>query len=145
MNTMPVRGGPVPLQTVLNFESLLAEQPQVELPVTNHFSKGVYGRELFIPKGTTLVGKIHKYQNLNVLLKGDISVSTDTGVQRVQAPFIVSSPPGTKRVAYAHEDCIWLTIHGTEETDVDLIEEQFTAESPADYLSFVEALQLEGV
>jgi hypothetical protein len=40
---------------------------------------------------------------------------------------VVVSPPGVKRLAYAHEESIWATIHGTDETDVDKIEEQFIA------------------
>lgn len=136
---------PVPMAKVLEYERLMKLEPQVELPVKHHFSHGVYGRELFIPAGVTLVGKIHKYTNMNVLVKGTMSVSTEEGVKTVHAPFIVVSPPGTKRVAYAHEDCVWLTIHGTEETDVDLIEHKFTADTPEEYLTFVQTLQLEGV
>ena len=109
-----------------------------ELPVKHHFSQGVYGREMFIPKGTIVTGKIHKYTQLNVLLCGDLSVLTEDGVKRVKPPFVVVSPPGTKRVAYAHEDTIWLTIHGTDETDVDKIEEKFIAQTEQEYLSFVE-------
>ena len=109
-----------------------------ELPVRHHFSQGVYGREMFIPKGTVVTGHIHKYTQLNVLICGELSVLTEDGVKRVRPPFVVVSPPGTKRVAYAHEDTIWLTIHGTEETDVDKIEEKFIAQTEQEYLSFVE-------
>ena len=109
-----------------------------ELPVRHHFSQGVYGREMFIPKGTIVTGHIHKYTQLNVLVSGDLSVLTEHGVKRVKPPFVVVSPPGTKRVAYAHEDTIWLTIHGTEETDVDKIEEKFIAQTEQEYLAFIE-------
>jgi quercetin dioxygenase-like cupin family protein len=118
---------------------------QVELPVTNHFSKGVYARELFIPKGTVLTGKIHKEENLNIITKGDISVLTEEGVKRVKAGAVIVSPPGTKRAGYAHEDTIWITIHGTEERDVDKIEQLFIAQTYEEYLLFCEtALKLEG-
>lgn len=118
-------------------EDEIRKLPPVELPVRHHFAKSTYGRELFIPKGTILTGKIHKYTQLNVLVAGDISVLTEDGVKRVQPPFVVVSPAGTKRIAYAHEDTIWLTIHGTDETDVDRIEQQFIAQSNAEYLDFV--------
>ena len=113
----------------------------VELPVKNHFAHGVYGRELFIPKGTVLTGKIHKFTQLNVLVKGDISVLTEDGVKRVKPPFVIVSPPGTKRAAYAHEDTIWLTVHGTHETDVDKIEHEFVAQSETEYLEFCKLLE----
>jgi len=105
------------------------ERGAVEIPVTHHFSKDVYAREIEIPKGTIVVGKIHKYQNLNILSKGEISLFSVDGCIRVKAPYTVVSSPGVKRFAYAHEDCVWTTIHGTNETDVDKIETIFIAKS----------------
>jgi hypothetical protein len=66
---------------------------------------------------------------LNILSKGEISVLTEDGIKRVSAPFHVVSPAGTKRIAYAHEDCVWTTIHGTEENDLEKIEAHFIAQS----------------
>jgi hypothetical protein len=127
---------------VMRLEAEMLKTPQIELEVVHYFSKGVYARELHIPKGITLTGKIHKYENLNILSKGELSVLVDGEIVRISAPFTVVSPPGTKRVAYAHEDCIWTTIHGTEKRDVDMIEVEFIAQSEAEYLSFAEALKL---
>jgi quercetin dioxygenase-like cupin family protein len=112
-------------------------------PVVHHFSQGVYGRELFIPKGHYLTGHIHKFTHLNVLVSGDISVLTEEGVKRVRPPFVVVSPAGTKRIAYAHEDTRWLTVHGTHETDVKLIEEVFIAHTEQEFLDFCEKQRLE--
>lgn len=119
------------------------KMPQVDLPVKHYFSQGVYARELFIPKGTVLTGKIHKFSQLNIMSKGELSVLTEDGVKRVKAPFTIVSPPGTKRIAYAHEDTIWTTIHGTEETDLEKIECEFIAQSEAEYLEYRKVLQLE--
>jgi len=121
----------------------MRDRPQIDLPVTHHFSKGVYARELFIPKDTVLTGKIHKHTNLNIISQGDMSVLTEDGIKRVKAPFTIVSPAGTKRIAYAHEDTIWTTIHGTEEIDLEKIEHEFVVETDAEYLSFVETLKLE--
>lgn len=123
-------------------EAMRRECELVELPVKHYFSQGVYARELFIPKGTVLTGKIHKYQQLNIMSQGEMSVLTDEGIKRVKAPFTIVSPPGTKRVAYAHEDTIWTTIHGTEETEVEKIEEKFIAQSEEEYLLFCEQQKL---
>lgn len=123
-------------------EAMKRECELITLPFRNHFAKGVYGRELYIPKGTTLTGKIHKYSQINVLVCGELSVMTDDGVKRVKPPFVIVSPPGTKRAAYAHEDSIWLTVHGTEETDVEKIESIFIAQTEVEYLEFVEKLKL---
>lgn len=117
-------------------EDQIRALPPAALRVTHHFSQGVYARELFIPKGTVLTGKIHKHENLNIMSAGELSVLTEEGMKRVRAPFTVVSPPGTKRIAYAHEDTVWTTIHGTDETDVEKIEEMFVAESEQEFLTF---------
>jgi hypothetical protein len=133
---------PMPVK-IERLEDAIRASGTIELTHKDYFSKGVYARELHIPKGTVLTGKIHKYTNLNIMSKGELSVLTENGIERVKAPFTIVSPPGTKRVAYAHEDTIWTTIHGTEETDVDKIEAEFVAESYEHYLAFCEQLKLQ--
>jgi hypothetical protein len=128
---------------VISLENQILNLPQLDLRVEHHFSEGVYARELHIPAGTILTGKIHKFTNLNILSKGEISVLSENGIERVTAPFTVVSPPGTKRVAYTHTDCVWTTIHGTYEQDLDKIEEIFTTNNEQEYLAFVESLVIE--
>lgn len=131
-------------QKVFSIEDRIREElTPVECPVTHHFSKGIYAREMFIPKGTVLTGKIHKHQNLNIMSQGELSVLTEDGIKRVKAPFTVVSPPGTKRVAYAHEDTVWTTIHPTDETDVDKIEAEFIAQTDQEYLAFAASTLVE--
>lgn len=108
----------------------LPKEDQIDLDVltTHHFAPGVYARELFIPAGVVLTGKIHKTRHLNIISKGRIAVATEQGPKVVEAPHIMVSDPGTKRAGYALEDTIWITIHVTEETDLDKIEQQVIAE-----------------
>ncbi len=120
----------------------MKQLPQIELKVIHHFSKGVYARELHIPAGVTLVGEIHKFENLNILSKGTMIVTTEEGMQEVSAPFTVVSPPGTKRAAHTITECVWTTIHGTDETNVGKIKEIFIAQSEDDWLEFSNANQL---
>ncbi len=80
-------------------------------PVTHSFTDGFYVREIFIPKGMLIVGKIHKHSHPNFLMSGDVSVFTEEGPQRIKAPCSMISPAGTKRVVYAHEDTRWITVH----------------------------------
>lgn len=113
---------------------------QIELKTKHHFSEGVYARELHIPKGVMLTGHIHKYENLNILTKGKLKVLIGSGLQIVEAPLVVVSPPGTKRVALALEDTIWITVHGTYEKDLDKIEQHFICRTEQQYLDFCESL-----
>jgi hypothetical protein len=128
---------------VFYLEAAMKQLPQVELKVIHHFSKGVYARELHIPAGVTLVGEIHKFENLNILSQGTMIVTTEEGMKEVSAPFTVVSPPGTKRAAHTLTDCIWTTIHGTDETNVDEIEHHFIAKSEQEWLEFCNVNQLE--
>lgn len=128
---------------VLDLEGHMLQLPQLDLKVVHHFSNGVYARELHIPAGTILTGAIHKFENLNIMSKGDMTIVTETGPMRVQAPFTVVSPPGTKRVAYAHTDTIWTTVFGTHDKDPETIVDFFTTRSEAEYLEHRKTLGLE--
>src|SRR5216683_2107503 len=124
-------------------ETEMKKQPQVELEIKHYFSYGVYARELFIPKGIMLTGKIHKYPQLNILIKGEMSVLVDEIIKRVKAPFIVESKAGTKRIAIAHEDSIWITILGTNLKNVEEIENEFIANTEQEYMEFFRQYRLE--
>lgn len=105
--------------------------------VTHHFSPiddaygcCTYAREMFIPKGTLIVGKIHRHQHLNFIQKGKVSVATEFGVKYLEAPCTFVSEVGLKRVVIAEEDTIWVTVHLTKydkEEDLDKIEDEVIA------------------
>lgn len=136
---------PVSVREKVNIiEAEILKHPQLAPVVNHHFSPGVYARELHIPAGAILTGRVHKYTNLNILSAGEMAVLTDDGMKRVSAPFTVVSPPGTKRVAYAFTDCVWTTILATDETDPAAIEAHFTAGSEQEYLDFVDQQKLIG-
>ena len=124
-------------------ETFLRDYPQVEIPVRHDFSQGVYARTITIPAGVILTGEIHKFKQLNILSKGRMQVYTEEGIREVEAPFIVVSPPGTKRIAHTLTECVWTTVHGTDETDVGIIEKTFIAKSENEWLEFSEQKQLE--
>jgi precorrin-6B methylase 1 len=94
----------------------------------HHHCNGVYIRQMTVPQGTVLVGKVHKEENFFMLVAGDMTVMGDDGrIIRVQAPFMIVTKPGTKRVGFAHTQCIVLNIHGNpdNETDQEVLEERF--------------------
>ena len=117
------------------------EGDQIEIETNHHFSNGIYAREVFIPKGTLLTGKIHKTEHLNILSKGDVSVLTEFGADRHEGHKTFISQPWTKRVVYAHEDSIWTVLHATNETDLEKIEDLVIARN-YDELDKLEAKEL---
>jgi hypothetical protein len=114
----------------------MRKHEQRVIPIRHYFSPGVYAREITIPADTLLTGRVHKFSQLNILSGGEISVLTHEGMKRVKAPFTIVSPPGTKRVAYAHTECTWTTILATEETDPELIEALFTVATEQEFLEY---------
>ena len=98
------------------------EAKEADCPVTHRFSKGVYLREVFMPAGTIVIGKIHATEHFNVLLTGRVTVLTAEGTEEITAPYTFISKAGVKKVVTIHEDCRWQTIHVTEKTCVDEIE-----------------------
>lgn len=113
---LPVR------DAIRRLEQEILECVPAEMPVAHFFAEGLYARSLSIPKNCVLTGAIHKHEHINILAKGDITVVTDDGPRRIQAPYVMVSRPGTKRAGFAHEDCVWVTVHACEETEVDKAE-----------------------
>lgn len=97
-------------------------------PLTHTFADGVYVREIFIPAGVLLVGKIHKHSHANFISKGRVSVRTQDGVEELIGPCTMVSEAGTKRIVYTHEDTVWTTIHVTNKTDLAEIEAEIIVE-----------------
>ena len=116
---------------------------QTELPLKHSFAPGVYARELEIPAGTLLIGKIHKHRHHNFLMKGSIIVLTETnGVELLQAPLMIVSEEGTQRIGYAVTDTIWTTIHENKDNseDLDVIEQRTVVKTKTKYLEYKKKL-----
>lgn len=128
---------------VILIEKELKKHEQLEIPVKHYFAHDSYAREITIPKGTILTGHIHKFSQINILAKGDISVLVDGEIKRIVAPSVIVSPPGIKRIAYANEETVWITIHGTNETNIEEIENKFIAKDEKEYLDYCNRLQIE--
>lgn len=107
----------------------MAPEDRTEMQCEHVFAGGMYLRKLYIPKGTILVGKIHKQECMNIVAKGDISVLTETGSARLTAGYTVVSPAGIQKVGFAHEDTIFINVFLTNETDVEKLEETLSCEN----------------
>lgn len=98
-------------------------------PLKHTFCEGSYVREIFMPKGTLVVSKIHKKRHPYFIMSGEVSVVTEKGTERIKAPYHGITEPGTKRALLVHEDTVWITVHATEETDLEKIENDIIAKS----------------
>ena len=122
---------------ILEFENFLSKLDSVKIgketedifPVKHTFVDGAYVREIFMPAGSILTSKIHKICHPFFVLTGIVNVVTEEEKIEIIAPYYGVTPAGTKRALHVVEDCIWVTVHVTNETDVDKIEEQIIAKS----------------
>lgn len=96
----------------------------IDVPVVHHFAPGVYMRQMNAAAGTIVVSKMHRTEHMNILTKGSITVATENGIEFLRAPVVLKSMPGTKRIGYFHDDSSWITVHPTDETDLEVIEQQ---------------------
>ena len=100
----------------------MVKMPQAELQTEHYFVPGMYCRRVYRPAGTLIVGKVHKHPHFFLCAKGEIIAWTENGMKKLQAGDVVECKPGTKRVTLATQDSIGVTIHKTEETELDKIE-----------------------
>ena len=111
-------------------------------PVKHSFANGCYIREIFNPAGELIVTAIQKKEHPFFLMQGEMSILTEDGIKHLKAPHHGITKPGTKRIIYTHTDCIFITVHATEETDVAKIEEQVIAKDFQDPLITQEDMKL---
>lgn len=122
------------ISDIANLANVMKDMPQLDAPVKHHFSEGVYAREIFMPEGMLIVGKIHKTRHLNIVSQGKCTVVTSARKLEIEAPFTFESLAGEQKVVFMHTDVVWTTIHLTEETDLAKIEEHCIADSYDDQL-----------
>jgi hypothetical protein len=84
----------------------------IEGPLVHKFTDGMYIREIFMPAGSLWTSKIHKTEHPYVVSYGKAAVSVDADEwYEITAPYTGITKPGTRRVLYILEDCIWTTFH----------------------------------
>jgi hypothetical protein len=119
---------------ILEAEQVMSTMPQVVIEPEHYFVPGAYIREITIPAGVMLTSKTHKTRHVSIMLTGNMSIPGPDGLKRIGAPRIEIGEAGSKRIGFAHEDSRWITIHLTNETDLDKIEaEQFENDGVFDF------------
>ncbi len=93
-------------------------------PVKHSFVGGCYIREIYNPANELIITKIHKKEHPFFLIKGEMSILTEDGIQHIKAPYQGITKPGTKRAIYTHSECVFITVHATENTTIDDVEDE---------------------
>lgn len=104
-------------------------------PLKHSFSEGVYIREMFMPMGGLVIGKLYKISHTWFLLSGELEVATDKGNEYYIGPCYVNAPEGTKRVLHAVTDVVFVNVYPNPKNiiDTDKLEEILTCSSYKEY------------
>ena len=113
----------------------LIEIPEDGLPLTHTFSDGVYAREIFMPKGMIVIGHIHKTKHLNIVSTGKARVFYDGEMHEITAPYTFESNAGVRKALFILEDMFWTTIHVTDETNQDKLDDMLIDKNASEGLS----------
>jgi hypothetical protein len=132
----------VPMRAkVERLERELEKLPQVDCPVRHHFEPGSYSRAMTIPAGVVATGAVHKTEHWTFVL-GHCLLTTDQGVKEFKGAHAFVSKPGAKRAVRAIKETIVMTVHHTEERDLDKLCLLLTESKPAELLGGRENRQL---
>lgn len=113
---------------ILALQEIIATMPQVELDTSHFFADGMYARKVFRHAGVCIVGRVHKREHFFIVLDGWLAV-VQGGVAKEYGPgSVIVSAPGTKRVTFALTDCVAMTVHRTDKTNLSEIEAELIAD-----------------
>tara|TARA_R110000851_G_scaffold14313_5_gene48500 strand:+ start:10532 stop:10954 length:423 start_codon:yes stop_codon:yes gene_type:complete len=139
MTDLVIRSKIDALEDAMNTRSDVVGASAFELK--HHFTdNGMYAREIILPAGSIVVGKIKKEEHISVLSAGFVTELTEEGVQHIKAPYTMVSKSGTKRVVVAHETTVWTTIHFSEETNIDKMVDDIAVDTREQYENLLEKM-----
>ena len=93
----------------------------------HQFINGLYVRMVRLPAGMTFTTKIHKKKHPFFLMSGRCRVITDKGFEIMEGPMMGVTEPGTKRLMHIEEEVVWYTVHRTDKTNPQDVEDEVIA------------------
>ena len=118
-------------KTIEQVEADMLTLPQAAADVVHRFGPGIYIREVTIQAGVLAIGHLQRYEHMNVMLKGRVTMLNDNGTTtELVAPMVFVGKPGRK-IGYVHEEMVWQNIYATTETCVEKLEATYLEKSNA--------------
>lgn len=102
---------PVTRERILDLQDHLAAMPQLDLPLRHFYANGLYLRELYVPAGVCAVGRVHKCDQVTMIMGDCTIVTPGEAPVRVTGYEVSETPAGVKRAVYAHADTFITTVH----------------------------------
>ena len=111
-------------------------------PLNHNFGDGLYIRTIHMAKGDVFVSKMHKTNHPYFVTLGSCLVWDGEKSVAIKAPYSGFTKAGTKRVLFILEDCVWTTVHATQETDLEKIEDEIMAKDYDELIENIKEKQL---
>lgn len=92
--------------------------------IKHHFSSGVYIREQTLKQFFAVNTHAHNYDHMSVLVSGVAAVETNGTVATYTGPAVIEIKAGIHHHIVAVTDVVWMCIHATSETDIQLLEKE---------------------
>ena len=113
-------------------QDAMRAMPQAPAFKTEHvFFGGMYCRRMEIPKDSLIVSKVHKSDHLFIGCSGELVVAGQGEMYTLRAGDVIPSSIGTKRAVYALTDVICMTVHKTDKTSIDGLEDELMEADPS--------------
>lgn len=125
-------------KSIFEFENEILKLPQIPLEPAHYFAEGLYARELWMPAGSYITGKIHIKEHLCIISFGYVTVASDDEVVTLRGPCTFVGKPGSKRALIVHEDTLWTAIHSTDKKTVEECEETLVTNDYQDFVRICE-------
>jgi hypothetical protein len=126
------------LDNIEQLESRMLALPQIEMPVIERFINGMYTREIVIPRGALLTGRVWKNDYVDIMLEGDILIAIPSGTSRLTGANVCDGKAGRKRAGYAFRDTHWITVQRADQVVGQNIIEHLTFFGVAEYEAWLD-------
>lgn len=110
--------------------------------IIEYFASDSYVREMVIPAGTCVIGRVHKTDCINILLEGEIVIVDNDGNRKeMKSPQVFIAKAGHQKAGFAIKDTRWLNCFSCKEEQLSDVVNHFTVETEEDYIKLLENKQ----
>ncbi len=113
---------------------------EIEVVTNHYFSDGIYVREMLAPAGAVVVGAEHKTTHLSTLVSGVMEIRLGAESRMCRGPYTFESQAGSRKVLFAHADCVLHNIIATDIKDIDELDRTITTYAEDKYALMLEAV-----
>lgn len=119
-------------------EAYISTKKQAKTTLSHQFEDGIYMRELTIPAGALCTTYVHKTNNMFFIFHGELLIWDEKSQwEHLQAFHRGKTKKGTKRIIYALDNVLWVTVHPNPDNcrDIEILESRLFEKSLNPFLS----------